>query len=146
MTIDSEQINFNLTDELWQEIVELEGISIASLVVWDSSLVDDSLDDPVTDENRIYVDFELYLDDHMMLELYGAAVLEDEASDALVGFDNIGRTLSRLAEKGALIQEVAVDQEDRLVLVLENQKGQRLLTPVTAWLLTAWDILPEETV
>ena len=145
MTLDSEQINFKLTDELWEEIIELEGISVASLVVWDSSLVDDSLDDPVTDENRVYVDFEIYLDDHMMLELYGAAVLEDESSDALVGFDNIGQTLSRLAEKGALIQEIAADQEDRLVLILQNQEGKRLLTPITAWLLTSWDALPEET-
>ncbi len=144
MAIDTEQINFKLTDELWEELVELEGASIASLVVWDSSLVDDSLDDPVTDENRIYVDFELYLDDQILLELYGAAVLINESSDALVGFDNIGRVLSHLAEKGALIQEIAADQEERLVLILQSREGKRLLTPITAWLLASWDALPEE--
>ena len=144
MKIDSEQINFELTDELWEELIELEGAPIASLVVWDSSLVDDSLDDPVTDENRIYVDFEIYLDDQILLELYGAAVLKDESSDALIGFDNIGRALSRLTGKGALIQEIAADQEERLVLILQNQNGEKLLTPITAWLLSSWDVLPEE--
>ncbi|HEY53768.1 MAG TPA: hypothetical protein G4N94_09955 [Caldilineae bacterium] len=146
MTIDSEQINFKLTDALWEEMSEFEGVPIASLVVWDSSLVDDRLDDPVTDENRIYVDFELYLDDQRMLELYGVAVLEDETSDALVGLDNIGRALSRLAENGAFIQEIAADQDDSLVLILQDQENKRLLTPVTAWLATTWDALPEETV
>jgi len=145
MIIDSEQINFELTDELWEELVELEGAPIASLVVWDSSLVDDSLDDPVTDENRIYVDFEIYLDDQILLELYGAAVLKDESSNALIGFDNIGRALGRLTGKGALIQEIAADQEERLVLILQNQNGEKLLTPITAWLLSSWDALPEET-
>jgi hypothetical protein len=146
MTIDSEQINFKLSDELWEEMIDFEGVPIASLVVWDSSLVDDRLDDPVTDENRIYVDFELYLDDQRMLELYGAAVLEDETSDALVGLDNIGRALSGLAGNGAYIQEIAADQDNSLVLILQDQKNERLLTPITAWLLTTWDVLPEETV
>lgn len=145
MSIDDPQIHFKLTDQLWEELVELDGAAIASLVVWDSSLVDDSLDDPITDKNRVYVDFELYLDDQQMLEIYGAAVLMDEASDALIGFDNISRALGRLAENGAMIQEVAADQENRLVLILKDHKNRSILTPVTAWLLTTWDALPEET-
>ncbi len=144
MSKDEPQTHFKLTDELWEELSELEGLAIASLVVWDSSLVDDSLDDPVTDENRIYVDFELYLEDRQLLEVYGAAVLKDETSDAMVGFDTIGRMLGRLAEHGALIKEIAVDQDEGLILILQDHKNRRLLTPVTAWLLTTWDTLPEE--
>ena len=127
MSIDNLQPHFKLTDQLWEKLVELDGVSIASLVVWDSSLIDDNLDDPVTDKNRIFVDFELYLDDQQLLEIYGAAVLKDESSDALVGFDNIGRALGRLAENGALIEEVASDQDDRLVLILQDHKDKRLL-------------------
>jgi len=144
MSIDDPQIHFKLTDQLWEKLVELDGAAIASLVVWDSSLVDDSLDDPITDKNRVYVDFELYLDDQQMLEIYGAAVLEDEDSDALVGFGKISRALGRLAGNGALIQEVAADQDERLVLILQDKKNKSLLTPVTAFLLTTWDVLPEE--
>ncbi|RME86046.1 MAG: hypothetical protein D6775_01110 [Caldilineae bacterium] len=140
----SEDIQFKLTDELWEDMAALEGVPIASLVIWDSSLVDDNLDQPVTDEERVYVDFELYLSNQTLLELYGAAVLPDEDSDAMVGLDNIGESLSRLAREGAVIKEIACDQHDRLVLVLAGPSGQTLLVPVTAWLESTWDTLPEE--
>ena len=142
--IENEQINFKLDDEMWEDMASLEGVRIASLVIWDSSLVDDSLDNPVTDANRVYFDFELYLANQTLLELYGAAVLADEAGDAFVGLDAIGEALNRLANSGAIIREVAADQDDRLVLSLANAEGDSLLTPITAWLETTWDVLPEE--
>ena len=142
--IDNEQIQFKLTDELWEDMASLEGVPIASLVIWDSSLVDVSLDDPVTDENRVYVDFELYLANQTLLELYGAAILPDESSDPLMGLDAIGEALNRLAEKGAIVREIAADQDEKLVLSLASAEGDSLLTSVTAWLETTWDVLPEE--
>lgn len=141
-----EDINFKLTDDLWEDMAVLEGVSIASLVVWDSSLVDDSLEDPMTDESRVYVDFELYLANHTLLELYGAAVLNDEDSDAFVGLEAIGAALGRLAEAGAVLQEIAADQDDGLVLTLAAGEENVLLVPVTAWLETVWDTLPEEAI
>lgn len=139
-------INFKLSDELWEDMAVFEGVAVASIVVWDSSLVDDSLDEPVTDESRVYVDFELYLANQTLLELYGAAVLTDEDSDALVGLDVIGEALSRLAEVGAVVQEVAADQDDCLVLTLAADEENVVLVPVTAWLETTWDTLPEEAI
>ncbi len=141
---ENEQINFKLTDALWEDMAVLEGVPVSSLVVWDSSLVDDNLDDPVTDENRVYVDFELYLSNQTLLELYGVAVLPDESSEALVGLDAIGEALGRLADEGAIVQEISSDQEGRLVMSLASQEGRSLLTWVTAWLETTWDSLPEE--
>ncbi|MCP4164908.1 MAG: hypothetical protein GY759_03315 [Chloroflexi bacterium] len=141
---ENEQINFKLTDALWEDMAVLEGVPVSSLVVWDSSLVDDNLDDPVTDENRVYVDFELYLSNRTLLELYGVAVLPDESSEALVGLDAIGEVLGRLADEGAIVQEISSDQENRLVMSLASQEGRSLLTWVTAWLETTWDSLPEE--
>ncbi len=141
---ENEQINFKLTDALWEDMAVLEGVPVSSLVVWDSSLVDDNLDDPVTDENRVYVDFELYLSNQTLLELYGVAVLPDESSEALVGLDAIGEALGRLADEGAIVQEISSDQEGRLVMSLASQEGRSLLTWVTAWLETIWDSLPEE--
>jgi len=143
---ENDQIHFKLTDELWEDMAVLEGVPVASLVVWDSSLVDDSLDDPVTDDNRVYVDFELYLANQTLLELYGVAVLPDESSEALVGLDAIGEALSKLADDGAIVQEISADQEDRLVMSLVSQNGQLLLTWVTAWLESTWDALPEEVI
>jgi len=139
-----EAIHFKLTDALWEEMASLEGATVMSLVVWDSSLVDEILDDAATDESRVYVDFELYLEDNVLLELYGAAVLSDQESDALVGLDAIGEALSNLAAEGAAIREVCADQEGNLVLILASESGASLFVPVSAWLESTWETLPED--
>ncbi|NUQ38159.1 MAG: hypothetical protein HUU23_10235 [Caldilineales bacterium] len=139
-----ENVHFKLTDDLWEAMAPLEGAAVTSLVIWDSSLVDESLEGPITDETRVYVDFELYLEDHILLELYGAAVLPDENSEALVGLDAIGEALSALAAEGAVIQEICADQEEGMVLVLTSESGASLFVAVTAWLQTTWDTLPED--
>lgn len=144
MSLDEENIQFKLTDELWTEMQALEGLPIASLIVWDSSLIDDSLEHPVADEERIFVDCELYLANQTLLELYGVAFLEDEADEALVGLDAINSVLEHLASTGAFLQEVAADQEEGLVLTVGNESGDSVLAAVTAWLESTWDTLPED--
>lgn len=139
-----DNINFKLTDELWEEMAELEGAPVESIVVWDSSLVDDDLDELTPDEERIYVDFELYLANQTLIELYGAAILTDEDSEPLVGLDLISTALSRLAEAGAYIDEISADQEDNLVVVLATDEGDSLLVFATAWIESTWDTLPED--
>ncbi|MCO6450949.1 MAG: hypothetical protein J5I90_09215 [Caldilineales bacterium] len=140
---DLENINFKLTDDLWEDLTVLEGEPIDSLVVWDSSLVDENLDEPVTDENRIYVDFELYLSNQTLLELYGAAVVPDEGSDALVGLDVITERLSGMAAQGARIEGIFADQDDGLVLLLASPDDE-VFVPVTAWIESVWENLPDE--
>lgn len=140
----TDDLNFTLSDEQWQDMLALEGVSIASLIVWDESLVDDSLDEPVTDENRMYVDFELYLENQTLLELYGAAILPDENSEALSGLETIASALSNLAEEGAEIDGVFSDQEDSLVLSLVSESGRRLLVHVSAWTESTWEALPDD--
>ncbi len=141
---DAGDVNFKLTDELWEEMAGLEGAAIESIVVWDSSLVDDDLEEPVADESRTCVDFELYLANQTLLELYGAAVLLDEESEPLMGLDQIGDALSSLAEEGAYIDEISADQEDNLVLNLASEEGKSVLVFVTAWIESTWETLPEE--
>ena len=140
----ADDLNFTLSDELWEDMLALEGVGIASLIVWDESLIDVSLDEPVTDENRVYVDFELYLENQTLLELYGAAILPNENSDALVGLDAIGAILGELAEDGARIEGVFSDQEDTLVLSLASESNRSLLVYVTAWTESTWETLPED--
>lgn len=144
MSLDEENIQFQLTDELWAEMQALEGLPISSIIVWDSSLIDDSLEHPVSDEERVFVDCELYLANQTLLELYGVAFLEDEAGEALVGLDAINAVLEHLTSTGVFLQEVAADQEDRLVLTIGNEAGEFVLAAVTAWLETSWDTLPED--
>lgn len=141
---DLENINFKLTDELWEEMATLEGAPIESIVVWDSSLVDDDLDEARPDEERVYVDFELYLVNQTLIELYGAAILTDEDSEPLIGLEVISEALSQLTEAGAYIDEISADQDDNLVLVLATDEGESLLVFATAWIETTWDSLPED--
>lgn len=139
-----DNINFKLTDDLWEEMAGLEGAAIESIVVWDSSLVDDDLDEAAPDEERVYVDFELYLANQTLIELYGAAILVSEDSEPLVGLDVISAALSRLAEAGAFIDEISADQEDNLVLVLATDEDEGLLIFASAWIESSWDALPED--
>lgn len=140
----ADNINFKLTDELWEEMADLEGVAIASLVIWDSSLVDEDMEEPVTDETRLYVDCELYLANQTLLELYGAAVLPDEDSDPLVGLETISLALSNLAEEGAVVDEISADQDDTLVLTLATESGRSLLVFTSAWIESTWETLPDE--
>jgi hypothetical protein len=50
--------------------------------------------------------------------------------------------LAAIARQGAVLQEVAVDEDDQLVLVLSYSGGKQLYLPVAAWLLEEWDELP----
>ena len=140
----ADNINFKLTDELWEEMADLEGVPIASIVIWDSSLVDEDMDEPVTDENRMYVDCELYLANQTLLELYGAAVLPDEDSEPLVGLEVISTELSDLAEEGAVVQEISADQDESMVLTLTTESGRTLLVFTSAWIESTWDDLPDD--
>ncbi len=145
MSDQPDAIQFQLTEALWEDMQALEGQPIASLVVWDSSLVDDSLESPVADEARVYVDCELYLANQTLLELYGVAVAHEDAEEPLVGLAAINQALEQLADDGAFLLEIASDQDDGLVLTIGNQAGQNILLAVTAWLESTWDTLPEET-
>ena len=43
-------LQFKLTDEIWEDMVSLEGVPITAIVVWDRSMVDESMAQPVTDK------------------------------------------------------------------------------------------------
>ncbi len=139
-------LQFKLTDELWEDMVALEGAPVTAIVVWDRSLVDESLDQPVTDKNRAFVDIDLYLANQSKLELYGASVAMNEKCDPIIGLDDIGETLAQHTQNGALIDEIAAGEDDMLVLLLSNERKESLLIAVSAWLEDVWETLPEEAI
>jgi hypothetical protein len=139
-------IQFQLTNELWQDLVSLEGAPISAIVLWDQSMLDEALDEPVTQSTRAFVDIDLYLANQVKLELYGASITVDEESDPIVGLDDIGETLVRHARAGAIIDEIAAGPEDMLVLVLSNERHETLLVAVSAWLEDVWETLPEDAI
>ncbi len=137
-------LQFKLTDVIWEDMVMLEGAPITAIVVWDRSMVDEMLLQPVTDNTRIFVDIDLYLANQTKLELYGASVALDEASDPIIGLGAIGDALARYSRDGAFIDEIAAGEDEMLVLVLNNDRDSSLLIGASAWLPDAWDVLPEE--
>ncbi len=139
-------LQFRLTDDLWHDMVTLEGAPISAIVVWDQSMIDDALDEPLTPANRPFVDIDLYLANQIKLELYGASIAIDEESDPIIGLDDIGETLAQHARHGAIIDEVASGPEEMLVLVLSNDRQESLLVAVSAWLEDAWETLPEDAI
>ncbi len=141
-----DDLQFQLTDEIWEDMVALEGAPVTAIVVWDRSLVDETLETPVTDQTRVFVDLDVYLANQTKLELYGASVAVDEASDPITGLDNIGETLAQHTQNGAFIDEVAAGEDEMLVLILNNGRDRGLIIGVSAWLEDVWETLPDEAV
>ncbi|HHB90690.1 MAG TPA: hypothetical protein ENK60_05220 [Anaerolineae bacterium] len=139
-------LQFQLTDEIWQDLVTLEGAPISAIVVWDQSMLDEALDEPPTPANRPFVDIDLYLANQVKLELYGASITIDEESDPIIGLNAIGETLARHARNGAVIDEVASGPEEMLVLILANDQKESLLVAVSAWMEDTWETLPEDAI
>lgn len=139
-------LQFKLTDEIWEDMVMLEGAPVTAIVVWDRSLVDENLEQPVSDATRLFVDIDVYLANQTKLELYGATVAVNEESDPIVGLDDIGETLALHTQNGAAIDEIAAGEDDMLVLVLTNGQKKSLLIAVSAWLEDMWEELPDETI
>ncbi len=139
-------LQFKLTDELWQELIALEGAPISAIVVWDQSMLDEAMEGPISQAERAFVDIDLYLANQTKLELYGASIAVDEESDPIVGLDDIGETLVRHSLNGAMIDEIAAGPEDMLVLILSNDNQESLLVAVSAWLEDVWDVLPEDAI
>jgi hypothetical protein len=139
-------LQFKLTDEIWEEMVMLEGAPVTAIVVWDRSLVDEAMTEAVTNNNRTFVDLDIYLANQTKLELYGASVSIDENLGPITGLDDIGETLARHTKDGAFIDEIASGEDEMLVLILNNENQHPLLIGVSAWLEDVWDHLPDEAV
>lgn len=129
-------------DELYDELAALAGQNVVYIEVWEDSLstaLEVEAEDP---DAQISFDMDIYLADGAYFELYSAACYPDLDSDPWRGLDNVQTQMTAVAKRGAQLEEVAVDEEDQLVLVLRYAEGQHLYLPVAAWLLNEWDELP----
>ncbi|MCB9161701.1 MAG: hypothetical protein H6644_17965 [Caldilineaceae bacterium] len=131
-------------DELFEELDALTEQRIAHVEVWEGSLAYDLEDAEVDPATQDLFDLDLYLHDGVYFELYGVAVFTDLAEDPLTGIDTLARVLSALVNQGVWLDEVAVDEEDQLVLVLAQRHQPVLYLSVGGWLLEEWDELPGE--
>jgi hypothetical protein len=130
-------------DELYDELSQLEGQAVVFVEVWEDSLSSALEAEEEHPEQQASFDIDLYLADGAYFELYSATCFDSLDGDPWAGLEEVRRRLAAAAKQKAVLEEVAVDEEDQLVLVLRYDQGRHVYLPVAAWLLEEWDELPE---
>ena len=129
-------------DELYDELSQLAGQKIVHVEVWEDSLSTALEGEEVAPQEQASFDIDLYLADGAYFELYSAACFDSPDGDPWQGLETVSGRLIAAAKQGAALQEIAVDEEDQLVLVLAYAGGKQIYLPVAAWLIEEWDELP----
>jgi hypothetical protein len=124
----------------FEKLAALEGKPVITIAMWDKSLV--YLDENVPPAEQEFVDVDLYLADHVLLELFAASIYNDLDAPPLRGRGVIESALNLLALKGAVITEVFPDSEDLPVVVVTGQSGETLWLAPSDWEIDSWDELP----
>ncbi len=133
-----------VTDELYTELVEsIEGQKVVGLAVWEESLADEEGEE-IPPATRQIFDLDLYLENQLYLELYATYIFDDPESDALRGLDRIGTICTKLIETGIWLEEIAVTEENELVLILSRNHRPHLYLNVGGWSMEEWETLPDE--
>ncbi len=131
-----------LDDELYEELSQLEGQAIVFAGVWEDSLSSALEEKEEEPKQQSSFDIDIYLADGAYFELYSAACFDSLDDEPWVGLDAVNRRLTTAAKQGAILEEVAADEDDQLVLVVRYAQDKRLYLPAAAWLLEEWDELP----
>lgn len=132
----------SVDDDLYEELSQLAGQKIVHVEVWEDSLSTELEGETAELGAQASFDIDLYLADGAYFELYSATCYDSPDADPWQGSEAVSERLSAAARQGAVLQEIAVDEEDQLVLVLAYAGGKQLYLPVAAWLLEEWDELP----
>ena len=148
---DDGQLYTHVDDEQYEELSELNGQPIVHVSVWEEGLAD-SITSPQGDggkasaaspDDGVAADIDLYLRDGVYFELYGTLCYTDLDAPPLSDLAQIEQRLQRLVKAGLELEEVAVDEDEGLVLVLAQRHQPVLYLQVGAWLLDEWEELPE---
>lgn len=133
-----------VTDALYAELVEsIEGQKVVGLAVWEESLADEEGEEIAPARRQIF-DMDLYLENHLYMELYATYVFKDPEGDALRGLDRIGTICTKLIEDGTWLEEIAVTEDSELVLILSRNHRPQLYLNVGGWTMEEWETLPDE--
>jgi hypothetical protein len=140
---DEQPLYTTVDDELYDELSQLAGQEIVLVEVWEDSLSSALEAEEETPAQQASFDIDLYLAGGAYFELYSATCYASLDGDPWVGLEEVSGRLTAAAKQKARLEEVAVDEEDQLVLVLAYGGGKRIYLPVAAWLLEEWDELPD---
>ena len=130
-------------DETYAELNELAGQRVVHIAVWEDALDEALAEMQDAPADRQSFDLDIYLAEGVYFELYGVACFAALDQAPWTGHVQVDAQLKALVGRKATLQEVAVDEEDNLVLVIGKGNEQVYLL-VGAWLLEEWDELPEE--
>lgn len=130
-------------EELYAELAELVGEKIVHVEIWEESLGDVMADDDEAPPGQFGFDIDLYLESGVYFELYSTVCYPTIESDPLEGLATVQNRLTALNTSGVWLEEVAVDEENALILVLAQRHKPQLYLLISAWTLGEWDELPE---
>lgn len=136
-------LNTSLDDDLFVELSELVNQKVVSYSLWEESLADE-LEEESGPDDVVLVDLDLYLEGGIYFEMYGVACFPDLESDPLATWPLVQSTLAQLVRRGVWLDDLAVDDDEQLVLVLTQQHNPVLYLVVGGWLIDEWEELPEE--
>jgi hypothetical protein len=137
---DDVDIRYTVDDETFDELADLAGERVAGIGVWEDSIAQALGEGEMTDSA---VDLDVYLDCGVYFELYGVLCYPDLDSDPLAGTAAIDQHLAALVSQGIMLVEIAVDDEDSLVLVLGADNNPMIYLNSGAWSLDEWEELPD---
>lgn len=130
-------------DEVYDELNELIDQKIVHVNVWEDSLGDELEGRGSTPEEQHAFDVDIYLEDGVYFEMYGTVCYTDLDAEPMAGLDIVAERMNALVKQGVVLGEVAVDDENALVLVLMLGMRPVLYLSVGGWILEEWDELPD---
>jgi hypothetical protein len=130
-------------DELYEELAALAGEKIVHVEIWEESLGDVMAGDEGDASGQIGFDIDLYLEGGLYFELYSTVCYPTIEGEPLEGLSTVQSRLTSLVKSEVLLEEVAVDEEDALILVLAQRQKPQLYLLIGAWTVGEWDELPE---
>ena len=133
----------SVDDETYDELTTLIGQRIVHVALWEDSLADALAQQAVAPDQQTTFDLDLYLEDGVYFEMYGVACFDDPEAEAWRGLAQSGARLAAFVAGRSQLSDVAVDDDDGLVLVIATPDGRNCYLVVGAWLLAEWDELPD---
>ncbi|MCB9137230.1 MAG: hypothetical protein H6642_02645 [Caldilineaceae bacterium] len=131
-------------DILYDELAALTGQRIVHAVLWEDSLANELPADGGAPASDAFFDLDLYLEEGVYFELYGVVLFPNPEDDPITEADEASHGLLTLVNEQGLLSDVAVDEDDNLVLVLGNDAAARLYLVTGGWLVEEWEELPDE--
>jgi hypothetical protein len=139
---DEAVLHYQLDDEQYEQLIETAaGERAVGLALWEESISDEWGERPTSESREL---FDLYLENNVLLALYGTSIYPDPESDPLRGWQRAGRIVQALIKEGIWLDEIATTADSELVLVLSRNHRPKLYLNVRGWTVEDWESLPGE--